>query len=79
MPGGEDPGTKHGTVTVHKPSKQAPLLAKMPHNERWRGVAPLQPNHGPRGEDTTLGEHVVRESRTLRAMWRGLETDLRCG
>ena len=22
---------------------------------------------------------VVRESRTLRAMWRGLETDLRCG
>ena len=24
-------------------------------------------------------KRVVRESRTLRAMWRGLETDLRCG
>ena len=27
----------------------------------------------------SVQERVVRESRTLRAMWRGLETDLRCG
>ena len=56
--------------TVHRlPSSISRRLAE----RRPGSIGHIKPFAG------SVQERVVRESRTLRAMWRGLETDLRCG